>query len=438
LATAVEGGHLIAWFFLPGAVMTWPVTRLFYLDHACGRRSISLRALMRVVSVHFCDTAVVCWMVLGCRMRQSVLSLYEARIAEGGLSRDAEQAVIAQRFDELAAALADWRPSGRRWLRVFNGGGGDPPRGLYVHGSVGRGKTMLMDLFFDHVPFVPKRRLHFHEFMAETHDRIADARSRSKGDPIPIVAEEIASQSRLLCFDEFHVTDIADAMILGRLFEAMFADGIVIVATSNAMPHELYKNGLNRNLFVPFIKMLEERMEVLELDAAEDYRLLKLAGRPLYFSPDDAAAKLAMDEVWLSLTGVRSGSQAELAVKGRKVVVPQAANGVARFGFAELCEVPLGASDYLTIARTYHTVMIDNIPRLGPAKRNEARRFINLIDTLYDAKVGLVVSAETEVDSIYIEGDGQFLFERTISRLIEMRSEAYLSARADRLDEAAE
>jgi cell division protein ZapE len=371
-------------------------------------------------------------------MRQSVLSLYEARIEDGGLSRDVAQVAVARRFDQLAEALADWRPSGRGWLSVFKGGGSEAPRGLYVHGSVGRGKTMIMDLFFDHVAFAPKRRLHFHEFMAETHDRIAGARARSKGDPIPIVAAEIAAQSRLLCFDEFHVTDIADAMILGRLFEAMFADGIVIVATSNAMPHELYKNGLNRNLFVPFIRMLEERMEVLELDAAEDYRLLKLAGRPLYFTPSDAVAEASMDEVWLALTGVEQGTEAELAVKGRKVIVPEAANGVARFEFSQLCEVPLGASDYLSIARTYHTVMIDNIPQLGPAKRNEARRFINLIDTLYDAKVGLVVSAETEVDSIYIEGDGQFLFERTISRLIEMRSEAYLSARAERLEAAAE
>ena len=337
-------------------------------------------------------------------------------------------------MDQLAERLTKWRAPRQGLFGLFASSTNKAPRGLYIHGSVGRGKSMLMDMFFNAVPFKPKRRLHFHEFMAETHERIANQRKKSKGDPIPPVAEEIAAQSRLLCFDEFHVTDIADAMILGRLFQALFEDGIVVVATSNVIPRDLYKNGLNRNLFLPFIKMLDEQMQVVELDAAEDYRMLKLAGRPLYFSPADAAAKQQMDEVWLSLTGVSEGTPQQLAVMGRQVEVPEAANGVARFSFADLCEKPLGANDYLTIARTYHTVMIDEIPALGPAKRNEARRFINLIDTLYDAKVGLVVSAETEVDGIYEEGDGKFLFERTISRLTEMRSESYLEARATRLE----
>ncbi|MFT5509502.1 MAG: cell division protein ZapE [Hyphomicrobiaceae bacterium] len=367
-------------------------------------------------------------------MQKSMVALYEDRIHESGLTRDAAQAELAKRFDELATSLHNWRPPGKGLLGLFGGRGSPTPNGLYVHGSVGRGKTMLMDLFFDHVSFQPKRRLHFHEFMAETHDRIADARQASKGDPIPVVAEAIAAQSRLLCFDELHVTDIADAMILGRLFKALFADGVVVVATSNAAPHELYKNGLNRNLFVPFIKMIDTQMDVVHLDAAEDYRMLKLAGRPLYFSPADDQARVQMNEIWQSLTGIDQGAPAELAVKGRSVAVPEAANGVARFDFRDLCALPLGANDYLSIARTYHTVMIDNIPVLGPAKRNEARRFINLIDTLYDAKVGLVVSAESDVEAIYKEGDGQFLFERTMSRLIEMRSESYLAARSERLD----
>jgi len=367
-------------------------------------------------------------------MRQTIAAELNARISNGGLNRDPAQIKIAERFDELSSAVAGWRPPGRRLFGLFSKSGDRAPKGLYIHGSVGRGKTMLMDLFFELVTFHPKRRLHFHEFMAETHERIADARKQSKGDPIPLVAEQIASQSRLLCFDEFHVTDIADAMILGRLFEALFSDGVVIVATSNAAPHELYKNGLNRNLFLPFIKMIGDRMDILELDAIEDYRMLKLAGRPLYFSPADIAAKAQMDKIWQSLTGVEQGISQQLTVKGRQVEVPETANGVARFTFEDLCDKPLGANDYLTIARTFHTVMIDEIPALGPAKRNQARRFINLIDTLYDAKVGLVVSAETEVDGIYEEGDGHFLFERTISRLIEMRSESYLAARAERLE----
>lgn len=367
-------------------------------------------------------------------MRQAIAAEINKRIEEGTLSCDPEQLKIAESLDQLAERLTKWRAPRQGLFGLFASGGSKAPRGLYIHGSVGRGKSMLMDMFFNAVPFKPKRRLHFHEFMAETHERIANQRKKSKGDPIPAVAEEIAAQSRLLCFDEFHVTDIADAMILGRLFQALFEDGIVVVATSNVIPGDLYKNGLNRNLFLPFIKMLDEQMEVVELDAAEDYRLLKLAGRPLYFSPSDAAAKKQMDEMWLSLTGVSEGAPQQLAVMGRQVEVPEAANGVARFSFADLCEKPLGANDYLTIARTYHTVMIDEIPALGPAKRNEARRFINLIDTLYDAKVGLVVSAATDVDGIYEEGDGKFLFERTISRLTEMRSESYLEARARRLE----
>lgn len=367
-------------------------------------------------------------------MTDSLGSLFEARIQEGGLNRDNAQLGLVRKLDELRRTLERWKAPGRGIFGIFAGRSGATPKGLYVHGSVGRGKTMLMDLFFETVAFQPKRRLHFHEFMAETHDRIGEARSNSKGDPIPVVAAQIAAESRLLCFDELHVTDIADAMILGRLFEALFADGVVVVATSNAAPHELYKNGLNRNLFVPFIKMIEANMDVLHLDAAEDYRMLKLAGRPLYFSPADDEARRHMDEIWESLTGVARGTPAELSVKGRKVVVPEAANGVARIHFDDLCAANLGANDYLALARSYHTVLLEGIPRLGSAKRNEARRFINLIDTLYDAKVGLVVSAETEVDAIYAEGDGRFLFERTISRLIEMRSEAYISARATRND----
>ena len=366
-------------------------------------------------------------------MAQSIAAHYEARTKRDGFQCDAAQAEVAACLDDLASRLVDWRLPQRGLFGILRRrSGGEAPRGIYVHGQVGRGKTMLMDMFFEHVAFRPKRRIHFHEFMSEVHERIAAARKSVPGDPIPTVARDIAQESRLLCFDELHVTDIADAMILGRLFEGMFEEGIVVVATSNAMPDELYKDGLNRNLFVPFIRLIEERMTVVELESAEDYRLQKLAGRPLYFTPADKAARREMDKIFKDLTGVENAPPTELEVKGRRVPVPQAAHGVARFAFEELCARPLGAADYLAIARQFHTVIIDGIPALSPAKRNEARRFVNLIDTLYDQRVGVIVSAETDVDGIYIEGDGAFFFERTRSRLIEMRSEDYLAKRKDR------
>ena len=365
-------------------------------------------------------------------MSNNIVEAYEACVRDGGLLHDPEQLAVAARFDDLAKRLTKWKVPRRGILAFLNGTRSTKPKGLYIHGQVGRGKTMLMDLFYERVRFHSKRRIHFHEFMSETHDRIAAARKAHKGDPIPQVAADIAANSRLLCFDELHVTDIADAMILGRLFEAMFADGIVIVATSNALPEELYRDGLNRQLFLPFIAMLQENMNVLELDAAKDFRLEKLAGRQLYFTPVNETAKRGMDELWQSLSGSERGSPHILTVKGRRLEVPEAANGVARFDFEDLCARPLGANDYLSIARAYHTVMIDNIPILGPAKRNEARRFINLIDTLYDCRVSLIASAEADADGIYPAGDGAYLFERTVSRLIEMRSQSYLDARGER------
>jgi cell division protein ZapE len=311
------------------------------------------------------------------------------------------------------------------------------PQGLYIHGSVGRGKTMLMDLFFDTVAFKPKHRAHFHEFMADAHDRIGAARKKVDGDPIPHVAADIAKSAGLLCFDELHVTDIADAMILGRLFKVLFARGVVVVATSNAAPEDLYKNGLNRQLFLPFIDLIEDHMAVLELKSAKDFRLDKLAGRPLYFAPNDARARAELDDHWQRLTGQHPNQPLALEVKGRKLHVPSASMGVARFSFADLCEKPLGSADYLQIAHHFHTVLMDDIPVLGPGRRNEARRFINLIDTLYDSRVCLIASAEAEPDSLYQKGDGADLFQRTASRLTEMRSEAYLVGRAARAHAAA-
>ena len=241
------------------------------------------------------------------------------------------------------------------------------------------------------------------------------------------VAESIAREARLLCFDEMHVTDIADAMILGRLFEALFAAGTVVVTTSNARPSELYKNGLNRQLFLPFIAQLEQRLEVIELGAQKDFRLDKLSGAQLYFWPADAAAKSALDDHWKRLTGNHPGKPQTLEVKGRKVTVPMASMGVARFNFTDLCDRPLGANDYLHIAHAFHTVLIDDVPVLTPDRRDIARRFINLVDAFYDNRICLIASAAAEPSALYPKGDGSDLFQRTASRLTEMRSEAYLA-----------
>lgn len=359
-------------------------------------------------------------------MSKGPLECYRDLVSAGGIELDAAQLNAAKQLDQLAQALALWRPR-RGFLSLFSRGSSYRPRGFYIHGAVGRGKTMLMDLFHANVRFEPKLRVHFHEFMADVHERIAEARNSEPGDPIPAVADRIASEVKLLCFDELHVTDIADAMILGRLFKVLFESGVVVVATSNAAPHDLYRNGLNRQLFLPFVDLIEDHMDVFELSAAKDFRLEKLNGQRLYFTPADAASRAELDKIWLRLTGGQGGERTELRVKGRKIKVPRAAMGAARFSFADLCEHPLGTLDYLYIARTFHTLLIDCIPVLGPQRRNEARRFINLVDTLYDNRVCLVASAEAEPDELYVRGDGADLFERTASRLMEMRSEAYLS-----------
>jgi cell division protein ZapE len=366
-------------------------------------------------------------------MTATVTAALSAHVATGDFQADPVQQAAATRLDALAVTLSEWHSARRRSIvGLFGGVGPGAPNGLYIWGKVGRGKTMLMDLFFTAVQFSPKRRVHFHEFMAEVHDRIGAARARSPGDPIPDVAKQIAKSARLLCFDEFHVTDIADAMILGRLFAALFERQVVVIATSNVPPDGLYRDGLNRQLFVPFINLLTSKVDVLELVSAKDFRLEKLAGHPLYFSPLGLVANASIRGAFERISGLYDGAPAELDVKGRTLRVPEAAHGVALFDFADLCSQPLGALDYLAIARAFHTVIVANIPALNRDRRAEARRFITLIDTLYDARVGLVVSAATEPDAIYPAGDEAFLFERTASRLIEMRSEAYLASRADR------
>jgi cell division protein ZapE len=363
---------------------------------------------------------------------------YAALVRDGAIERDPAQTRVLKLLDELATELGQFRlqrksnPLG--WL--FGARKASPsPRGLYVWGSVGRGKTMLMDLFFEVSPVRRKRRAHFHAFMADVHARVHAWRQQLKAgkvkgdDPIAPIAEALADDAWLLCFDEFSVTDIADAMILGRLFSALFARGVVVVATSNVAPPRLYEGGLNRALFLPFIAELERRMQVVELDARADFRLEKLRGAPVYHAPADAAARAALDRAFLALTGLERGAEENLTVFGRTVVVPQAAHGVARFSFEDLCGRPLGASDYLEIAREFHTVLIDGIPVMGFEKRNEARRFVWLIDALYDMHVKVVASAEAEPTALYTASEGReaFEFERTASRLIEMRSGEYLA-----------
>jgi cell division protein ZapE len=372
---------------------------------------------------------------------------YQSLVSSGAIEADPAQAEAADAFADLEARLSGYKPLRKQSLlgRLFADKDEPPPRGLYVHGEVGRGKTMLMDLFFQQSPVVHKRRAHFHEFMAEVHERIYGYRQNIKrgeisdGDVIGLTAAAIFDEAWLLCFDEFHVTDIADAMILGRLFSKLFALGTVVVATSNVAPDDLYKGGLNRALFLPFIAQISDHMDVLRLDARTDFRLEKLAGVKMWLVPADQAAADALDKAWVKMTGNAPCKPRDIAIKGRILHVPCSAHGVARFSFADVCEKPLAASDYLRLAHDYHTIMIDRIPAMEYADRNAAKRFITLIDTLYDNAVKLMASAETDPLSLYAATEGHEAneFKRTSSRLIEMSSESYLALPHGHKDSAA-
>ncbi len=368
----------------------------------------------------------------------AILAAYQARLSAGQLRRDPAQERVLERLQGLADGLGQAAPRG---LLARLGLGSrsrqaDAPAGLYIWGPVGRGKSMLMDLFFDIAPVAKKRRVHFHAFMLEVHERLHRRRQAliEKGappeaDPIPPFARTLAAETRLLCFDEFQVTNIADAMILGRLFETLFDSGVTVVATSNRAPDDLYRNGLQRDRFLPFIAMLKRRLEVLVLAGDEDYRLARLRDISVYVSPLGRMADEKLADAFTRLTDGAAGAPRTLRTQGRDVVVPRWAEGVGWFSFAELCARPLGAADYIAIAEHCHTVIVSDIPKLSFERRNEAMRFVTLIDALYEHKVKLICSAAAMPGQLYTEGDGAFEFERTVSRLMEMQSRDYLAAR---------
>lgn len=372
----------------------------------------------------------------------SISRKLEAHIAAGSLQRDPDQIAIARRLDRLSAALGESRSprksSALGWLFASRRDQKPPTKGLYLYGGVGRGKTMLMDLFFEQAPIQKKRRAHFHAFMAEVHERIFQHRQKlaagetKQNDPIPPVAADILAEARLLCFDEFSVTDITDAMILSRLFAELFAKGCVLVATSNVEPSNLYREGLNRDLFLPFIALLKAHTDIVPLDTQTDYRLQKTTGLPVWSTPLGPEADAAMDAAFATATAGRVVAKAEIATKGRVIAVPAAAGSCARFSFSDLCEKPLAAADYLAILKRYDTIFVDRIPLLEAQKRNETKRFILLVDTIYDRRARLFASAEAAPIDLLVarKGTEGFEFDRTVSRLIELQSAEYAASYA--------
>lgn len=367
-----------------------------------------------------------------------VLNAYDALVAAGELRTDPEQRTAAIRLDTLAAELETPKKTGL--LARLTGRGGTVPRGVYMFGDVGRGKSMMMDLFFANVGVERKRRVHFSEFMLEVHGRIAIERRKESGDPIAPVAAALAAETRLLAFDEMMVTNSPDAMILSRLFTALLEAGVTMVTTSNRAPADLYKNGLNREHFLPFIALIRERLDVVTLNGPIDYRRDRLGQQNTWLVPNGAEATADLSAAFFRLTDhevTEPIPSEDLVVQGRTLRVPKTLKGVAVFSFKKLCGEARGAADYIAIARRYHTVIVVGIPQLGPENRNEAARFVALIDALYEQKVKLLAAADAEPDALYPEGDGRFEFQRTVSRLEEMRSEDYLAQGHGGVGEAA-
>ncbi|WP_136658205.1 cell division protein ZapE [Nitratireductor sp. XY-223] len=372
--------------------------------------------------------------------RITVSERYGALVDSGEIESDVAQESLAKALDRVLSEIGERRLTSKSshlgWLFARRHKKLPPIRGLYIHGAVGRGKTMLMDLFYELIVAQRKRRVHFHDFMADVHERIyAHRQALKRGetkqeDPIPPVASQLIAEAWVLCFDEFSVTDIADAMILSRLFEQLFQRGCVLVATSNVEPDDLYHNGLNRQLFLPFIDLLKSRVDVFNLDARTDYRLEKLKQLPVYLTPINDATKIEMAKAWREMTVGHIAHPHTISVKGREIEVPLEAGGIARFTFDELCARPLAASDYHIIAHRYHTVFLENVPIMDEDRRNEAKRFINLVDMLYDAGTRLIVSAAAAPEDLYVgkRGAESFEFARTASRLFEMQSADYLAA----------
>ena len=368
-------------------------------------------------------------------MQSGPLPTYRRWRREGILKADTFQELAAEKFQSLHNGLKGYEPaagmSGWKARLGLSRRIADPPMGLYIYGGVGRGKSMLMDLFFEESLVARKRRVHFHEFMIEVQAglhqwRQLDKAERGTDDPIVPFADRLAAEAWLLCFDEFHVVDITDAMILSRLFKALFARGIVVVATSNFAPDTLYKDGLNRELFLPFIDLIKRKLDILHLASPTDYRHERLMGMKVYLSPLGPAATAALEKNYGELTQGAVSAAEEIEVMGRTLPVSRTARGVAWFTFAELCEQPLGAGDYIAIAERYHTIVLDGVPKLPASRRNEAKRFMLLIDELYEYKTNLVMAADTAPQELYTEGRHAFEFERAVSRLMEMRSMEYL------------